>query len=95
MLEQTRDEVLDLLRKSVRPEFINRIDEIIMFRPLNRADIRKIVDIQVDLIVKRLGESGVNLDISEAARDRSGEAWFRSAIRCTSIETRAPARNPE
>jgi ATP-dependent Clp protease ATP-binding subunit ClpB len=76
VLEQTRDEVLELLRKSVRPEFINRIDEIIMFRPLNRADIRKIVDIQVDLIVKRLGDSGVHLDISEAARDRLAKLGF-------------------
>jgi ATP-dependent Clp protease ATP-binding subunit ClpB len=76
VIEQTRDEVLDLLKKSVRPEFINRIDEIIMFRPLNRADIRKIVDIQVDLIVKRLGESGVNLDISEAARERLAKLGF-------------------
>jgi ATP-dependent Clp protease ATP-binding subunit ClpB len=76
VLESTRDQVLDLLRKSVRPEFINRIDEIIMFRPLNRADIRKIVDIQVDLVVKRLGESGVSLDISDAARERLAKLGF-------------------
>src|ERR1700754_2691603 len=50
VLEETRDQVLDVLRKSVRPEFINRIDEIIMFRPLTRTDIRKIVDIQVDQV---------------------------------------------
>lgn len=76
VLEQTRDEVMGLLKKSVRPEFINRIDEIIMFRPLNRADIRKIVDIQVDLIVKRLSESGVNLDISDVARERLAKLGF-------------------
>jgi ATP-dependent Clp protease ATP-binding subunit ClpB len=76
VLESTRDQVLDLLRKSVRPEFINRIDEIIMFRPLNRADIRKIVDIQVDLIVKRLKDSGVSLDISDAARERLAKLGF-------------------
>lgn len=76
VLEETRDQVLDLLRKSVRPEFINRIDEIIMFRPLNRADIRKIVDIQVDLVIKRLRESGVSLDISEAARERIAKLGF-------------------
>jgi ATP-dependent Clp protease ATP-binding subunit ClpB len=70
VLESTKDEVLDVLRKSVRPEFINRIDEIIMFRPLSRADIRKIVDIQVDLLRKRLDESGVKVDLSDAARDR-------------------------
>ncbi len=70
VLESTKDEVLDLLRKSVRPEFVNRIDEIIMFRPLSRADIRKIVDIQVDLIRKRLDEAGVKLEISDSARER-------------------------
>ncbi|MGC1242260.1 MAG: ATP-dependent chaperone ClpB [Chryseosolibacter sp.] len=70
VLDATKEEVLQLLRKSVRPEFVNRIDEIIMFRPLSRKDIRKIVDIQVDLIRKRLDEAGVKLELSEAARER-------------------------
>ena len=70
VLEDTKDEVLNLLRKTVRPEFVNRIDEIIMFRPLSQKDIRKIVDIQVDLIRKRLDDAGVRLDIGDAARDR-------------------------
>lgn len=70
VLETTKDEVLEILRKSVRPEFVNRIDEIIMFRPLSRNDIRKIVDIQVDLIRKRLDEAGVKLEISDSARER-------------------------
>ena len=76
VFEETRDQVLDALRKAVRPEFINRIDEIIMFRPLNRNDIRKIVDIQVDLVVKRLKEAGVSLDISDAARERIAKLGF-------------------
>jgi ATP-dependent Clp protease ATP-binding subunit ClpB len=70
ILEDTKTEVLALLKKSVRPEFVNRIDEIIMFRPLSRKDIRKIVDIQVDLIRKRLEEAGVKIEISEPARER-------------------------
>jgi ATP-dependent Clp protease ATP-binding subunit ClpB len=70
VLDSTKEEVLTLLRKSVRPEFVNRIDEIIMFRPLTRKDIRKIVDIQVDLVRKRLDEAGVKLELSEAARER-------------------------
>ncbi|HTE29382.1 MAG TPA: AAA family ATPase, partial [Chryseolinea sp.] len=70
VLEDTKEEVLTLLRKTVRPEFVNRIDEIIMFRPLTSQDIRKIVDIQVNLISKRLEDAGVKLDISDAARDR-------------------------
>ncbi len=76
VLETTREQVLDQLKKAVRPEFINRIDEIIMFRPLNRKDIRKIVDIQVDLVVKRLQETGVSLDISEPARERLARLGF-------------------
>jgi len=70
VIEQTKEEVLVMLKKSVRPEFINRIDEIIMFRPLSRTDIRKIVDIQVDLVRKRLEEAGVRIDISSDARER-------------------------
>jgi ATP-dependent Clp protease ATP-binding subunit ClpB len=76
VLETTKDEVLGLLRKSVRPEFINRIDEIIMFRPLSRKDIRKIVDIQVDLIRTRLDEAGVKLEISDVARERLSRLGF-------------------
>jgi ATP-dependent Clp protease ATP-binding subunit ClpB len=76
VLESTKDQVTDLLRKTVRPEFINRIDEIIMFRPLSRKDIRKIVDIQVDLIRKRLDEAGVRLELSDAARERLAKLGF-------------------
>lgn len=76
ILESTKDEVLTLLRKSVRPEFVNRIDEIIMFRPLSGKDIRKIVDIQVGLIRKRLEEAGVKIDIADAARARLAKLGF-------------------
>lgn len=76
VLESTKDEVLTLLRKSVRPEFINRIDEIIMFRPLSRADIRKVVEIQFKLIQKRLQEAGVKLDISEEALERLAKLGY-------------------
>ena len=76
VVEGTKDEVLGLLKKSVRPEFINRIDEIIMFRPLTKGDIRKIVEIQFKQIQKRLEESGVKLDISESALDRLGKLGF-------------------
>ncbi|HMR58589.1 MAG TPA: AAA family ATPase, partial [Cyclobacteriaceae bacterium] len=76
VVESTKDEVITLLKKSVRPEFINRIDEIIMFRPLNKTDIRKIVEIQFKLVQKRLLESGVKLDISEAAMDRLAKLGY-------------------
>lgn len=76
ILEETKDEVLTLLRKTVRPEFVNRIDEIIMFRPLSQKDIRKIVDIQVDLVRKRLEEAGVRIELSDAARERLAKLGF-------------------
>ncbi|HYC85976.1 MAG TPA: AAA family ATPase, partial [Chryseosolibacter sp.] len=76
VLENTKDEVVALLKKSVRPEFVNRIDEIIMFRPLSRKDIRKIVDIQIRLIRKRLEEAGVRLDLSDAAKERLGKLGY-------------------
>jgi ATP-dependent Clp protease ATP-binding subunit ClpB len=76
VLESTKDEVLTLLKKSVRPEFVNRIDEIIMFRPLSQKDIRKIVDIQVDMVQKRLEEAGVKIDISNDARNRLAKMGY-------------------
>jgi len=76
VLENTKDEVLAILKKSVRPEFINRIDEIIMFRPLSKTDIRKIVEIQFKLVQKRLLESGVKLDIAEAALERLAKLGY-------------------
>lgn len=76
VLERTKEDVLTLLRKTVRPEFVNRIDEIIMFRPLSQKDIRKIVDIQVEIVKKRLEEAGVRIEISDAARDRLAKLGF-------------------
>lgn len=70
VIETTKDEVVMLLKKTVRPEFINRIDEIIMFQPLKKADIRKIVDIQIQLVQKRLEENGIQLTITAKAGER-------------------------
>jgi ATP-dependent Clp protease ATP-binding subunit ClpB len=69
VLERTQRQVFEQLKKSVRPEFLNRIDETIMFTPLSRADIRKIVDIQLRLIRDRLDESGIKLEVSEKVMD--------------------------
>lgn len=76
VMEETKEAVLDLLRKTVRPEFINRIDEIVMFRPLSRQEVRKIVDIQVDHIQKRLSEGGIQLDLTPEAKDRLAVLGF-------------------
>lgn len=69
VLEETQRQVFEVLRKSVRPEFLNRIDETIMFRPLSRADIRKIVEIQMKLIKDRLDETGIKLEVSDSVVD--------------------------
>ncbi len=76
VIENTKEDVTALLRKSVRPEFINRIDELIMFRPLSKKDIRKVARIQFESIKKRLAESGVALDISDKALDRLAKLGF-------------------
>ncbi|MFN6946817.1 MAG: ATP-dependent Clp protease ATP-binding subunit, partial [Cytophagaceae bacterium] len=76
MIEQTRNQVFELLKKSVRPEFLNRIDEHIMFKPLSRKEIRKIVDIQFKTIQERLEESGVKLEASKEVLDLLGELGF-------------------
>jgi ATP-dependent Clp protease ATP-binding subunit ClpB len=76
VVEDTKEQVLEILKKSVRPEFVNRIDEIIMFRPLSKNDLRKIVSIQFDLIKKRLLENGVKIEISDNALDRLGKLGY-------------------
>ncbi|GAB2626832.1 ATP-dependent chaperone ClpB [Belliella aquatica] len=76
ILEKTKDEVYDLLKKSVRPEFLNRIDETIMFEPLNRGVIRKIVDIQWREIQKRLEEANIEIDATPEVLDYLGEVGF-------------------
>ena len=76
VMEETKTEVFDMLKKSVRPEFLNRIDEVIMFEPLSKSIIRKIVDIQWKEIQKRLEESGIEIDATQEVLDYMGEAGF-------------------
>ena len=76
IVEKTKREVFELLKRSVRPEFLNRIDETIMFRPLSRADIRKIVQIQFNLVKKRMEESGIRMEISDKAVDHLANAGY-------------------
>ncbi len=73
---KTKSQVFDLLKKTIRPEFLNRIDEVIMFEPLNREDVKNIVKIQFDQIVKRLEEQHVKLSATEEALDWLAELGF-------------------
>jgi ATP-dependent Clp protease ATP-binding subunit ClpB len=66
---KTKIEVYDLLKKTIRPEFLNRIDEVIMFTPLKRDEIREIVKIQFDGIARMLDKNDMKLTITEAALD--------------------------
>ncbi len=76
VLEETKNQVFELLKRSVRPEFLNRVDELIMFRPLSQKDIRKIVDIQFRLIQKRLEENGIKIEATDDVLDHLGKAGF-------------------
>ncbi|HSI71441.1 MAG TPA: AAA family ATPase, partial [Gillisia sp.] len=66
-MESAKTEVLALLKQSVRPEFINRIDDIVMFTPLSQGDIRKIVDLQLKNVKQMLSKQGIVLDATEEA----------------------------
>ena len=67
VIEKTKVEVLDMLKQTIRPEFLNRIDEIIMFTPLNEREIEEIVGIQVSSIRKMLAKNGVQLEVTPEA----------------------------
>lgn len=73
---KTKTEVFELLKRTIRPEFLNRIDELIMFKPLGRDEIRGIVDIQFEHIKKMLAEQGVTINATSAALDWLGEIGF-------------------
>ena len=66
IIEKTRNEVFEILKKSVRPEFLNRIDELIMFKPLTREDIRGIIDIQLHRLEKTLKKQDIGFTITDS-----------------------------
>ena len=76
VIAKTKNQVFELLKKSVRPEFLNRIDEIIMFTPLNRNEIRDIVKLQFASVQQSLLEIGVTIDASEEALDWLAELGY-------------------
>ena len=73
---QMKSEVMDIVGQYFRPEFINRVDEVVVFHPLMRTQIRAIANIQIQHLRKRLLERDLELDITEAALDKLGEAGF-------------------
>ena len=76
VIAETKLGVLDQLKRSIRPEFLNRIDEVIMFTPLGRAEVRAIVDIQIKGLQKQLAEQGIQLEILAPAADWLAELGY-------------------
>jgi ATP-dependent Clp protease ATP-binding subunit ClpB len=64
-----RHTLTDLLRKTIRPEFLNRVDEVVLFKPLTRSEIRKIVDIQLKYVQKMLAQKEITLEVNNEAKD--------------------------
>ncbi len=75
-VEQTRDEVVELLKATLKPEFLNRIDEIVMFTPLSRGEVEQIVDIQLCAVEKMLSANGIRLEVSPSAREWVAQAGY-------------------
>lgn len=69
VIEDAKNTVLNMLKQTIRPEFLNRIDEIIMFTPLSKTETRRIVDLQIDSIYEMLKDNGVELRVTDDARN--------------------------
>jgi ATP-dependent Clp protease ATP-binding subunit ClpB len=76
IIEETRNMVFELLKQTIRPEFLNRVDDLIMFMPLTKKEIRDIVKLQLNNVSKQLSSSGASLQVSEKAIDWLAEAGY-------------------
>ncbi len=76
ILNETRESVLQLLKRTIRPEFLNRIDEVIMFKPLTRAEIKGIVNLQLAQLKNMLAQSDISIEVSPDAIEWIGNAGF-------------------
>jgi ATP-dependent Clp protease ATP-binding subunit ClpB len=76
VVETTKVQVMDLLRQTLRPEFLNRVDDVIMFHPLMRKEIKGIIKIQLNAIKKQLSKQGIELEFSDYALDYLVENGF-------------------
>ncbi|WP_417591839.1 ATP-dependent chaperone ClpB [Owenweeksia hongkongensis] len=74
--EDTRDEVIQMLRQTIRPEFLNRIDEMIMFEPLGKADVKKIVGLQINGLKKMLSKQQIHIDATDKALNYLADVGF-------------------
>ena len=79
LMDECRKDVIDILKKTVRPEFLNRIDEIIMFEPLSQKDIREILHLQMDALKKKFSENGVTVTFTRAFEDYMSTKGYEPA----------------
>ena len=76
IIEETKERLMEMLKKTIRPEFLNRIDETIMFTPLNKSEIEQIVRLQAASVAALLSESDITLDVTDAAVQFIAQAGF-------------------
>jgi len=76
IIEQTKNEVFEMLKQTIRPEFLNRVDELVMFAPLNEQEIKQIVQLQIERIQAQLKANGVTLELTEAALNEIAKEGF-------------------
>ena len=76
VVERTKEEVLELMKQHLKPEFLNRIDEIVMFEPLGRKAVEQIVDMQLRSVANLLRDNGIELIYTAAARRHIAQAGF-------------------
>ncbi|MBO4723712.1 MAG: AAA family ATPase [Bacteroidaceae bacterium] len=75
-LDETRKHLLEMLKQTIRPEFLNRIDETVVFMPLRESEIKQIVKLQAQSVCRMLAESGINLTIDDSAIELMSEAGY-------------------
>lgn len=76
IIEKTKDEVFELMKQTIRPEFLNRVDEIVMFTPLSKKDVVEIVRLQLEILSKKLKENNITLTATNAAVDFLAEEGY-------------------
>jgi ATP-dependent Clp protease ATP-binding subunit ClpB len=79
MLSDCRSEVVEVLKRTVRPEFLNRIDEVIMFEPLSQTDIREILRLQIRDLQEKLAENGVSIAFTQEFEDYMSTKGYEPA----------------
>ncbi|HEY5124678.1 MAG TPA: AAA family ATPase [Ignavibacteria bacterium] len=76
IMNELRVKLLELIKETIRTEFLNRVDEIILFNPLTKSDIRKVVDIQIELLARRLEKNNIKLKVDDESKDWIGKLGY-------------------